>query len=296
MMKTNKDKLVKIAVLGEIIHPGTTSAGYSVTWNGKAKVLVGGGGLKYNLRTGDPCYGFPGIGDDHVEPGVIIQGKERPDPTATGLANLACIGNEAVVVASEMGKGARGVYTGRHAPAKDFIWFNDEDIAKLVIGDKVQVKAWGVGLEIEGFEDVKTNKLSPILLENMQIEIKEGRLVVPVVAEIPGHLMGSGIGGPAVTEPTDYDIQTTCPGVVEEMGLKNLRLGDIVALKDQACIYGRGRYRGALTIGVIVHGFSDLAGHGPGVDPILSSIDGKIQARIDKNANIALYLGLRQKL
>jgi hypothetical protein len=293
MIKTNKDKLIKTAVLGEVIPPDTLF-GYATTWDGKAKILVGMGGIKYNLKLGDPCYGW--ASGDHVEPGVIIQGKEKPEPSATALANLACIGNEAVVISSEHAKGARGFYTGRHAGAHCMCWFNDEDIVKLAIGDKVQVKAWGVGLQIEGFKDVKTNKLSPTLLESMPIEIKNGKLEVPVVMEIPGYLMGSGIGFAPVTEPIDYDIQTTCPEAVEDFGLKKLRLGDVVALKDQACIYGRGHHRGALTIGVIIHGFSDLAGHGPGVDPILSSLDGKIKTRIDSNANIALYMGLRQKL
>jgi hypothetical protein len=291
MIKTNKDKLLKIAALGEIIDPWIMS--YAPTWEGKMKMTIGMGGINYNLKIGDPCYGW--ASGDHVEPGVIIQGKEKPSPSACALANLACIGNEAVVVSGDA-KGAKGVYVGRHAGADCICWFKDEDIQKLVIGDKVQVKTWGVGLKIEGFEGVKTNKLSPTLLEKMNIEIRNNKLEVPVVMEIPGYLMGSGIGFAPVTEPIDYDIQTTCPEVVEELGLKKLRLGDIVALKDQACIYGRGYHRGAITIGVIIHGFSDISGHGPGVDPILSSLDCKIKTRIDKNANIALYLGLRERL
>jgi len=71
-------------------------------------------------------------------------------------------------------------------------------------------------------------------------------------------------------------------------------LGDVVALRDQLCIHGRGYYRGATTVGVIVHGASDYVGHGPGVNPILSSKEGRIETRIDPNANIAYYLGLRK--
>ncbi|MEM3699434.1 MAG: DUF4438 domain-containing protein [Candidatus Bathyarchaeia archaeon] len=291
MIETNKDKLLKIAALGEIINPWVMS--YASTWDGKTKMVIGMGGINYNIKIGDPCYGW--ASGDHVEPGVIIQGKEKRQPSACALANLACIGNEAVVVSGDA-KGAKGMYIGRHAGADCICWFKDEDIQKLVIGDKVQVKTWGVGLKIKGFEDVKTNKLSPSLLEKMNIAIKDDKLEVPVVMEIPGYLMGSGIGFAPITEPIDYDIQTTCPEVVEELGLKKLRLGDVVALKDQACVYGRGHHRGALTIGVIIHGFSDLSGHGPGVNPILSSLNGKITTRLDPNANIALYLGLRERL
>jgi len=293
MIKTNKDNLVKMAILGEITPP-VTMGGYATTWDGQPTMPVGYGGINYNVKVGDPCYGW--AAGDHVEPGVTLQGKERPDPSATAMANFACIGNEAVVVDSKRGKGAQGIYTGRHADEHSLCWFSDEDLSNLTIGDKIQVKAWGVGLTIEGFGTVKTNKLSPILLENMGIEIKEGKLIVPIVMEAPGYLMGSGIGYNPTTEPVDYDIQTTCPEMVEELNLKNLRLGDVVALRDQACIYGRGHYRGALTIGVVCHGFSDLAGHGPGVNPILSSLDSEIKTITDPKANIALYLGLRETL
>ena len=84
--------------------------------------------------------------------------------------------------------------------------------------------------------------------------------------------------------------------MVEKYNLKKLRLGDIVAIKDHYDFYGRGRYEGAVTIGVVIHGFSDYAGHGPGVNPILSALPGKIKTRLDPNANMALILGLRKKL
>lgn len=290
MIETNKDKLIKIAVQGEIVSP--TSVSYRAQWDGQPKLSLGMGGIKYNLKVGDPCFGW--ASGDHVEPGVTIRGKEKKNPSDCALAILSCIGNEAVVVSGE-GKGARGVFTGRHAGSDDLIWFSDEDLEKLAIGDKVQVKAFGVGLKIKGFEEVRVNKCSPRLLESMGIEVSAGKLVVPVVKEIPPFLMGSGIGFSAITEPVDYDIQTTDPKAVKKYGLESLRLGDIVALKDQLCIHGRGYYKGALTIGVIVHGASDYAGHGPGVNPTLSSKKGMIETRIEPDANIAYYLGLKEK-
>jgi hypothetical protein len=151
-----------------------------------------------------------------------------------------------------------------------------------------------VGLKIEGFEDVRVNKLSPKLLESMGITIKGDTLVIPVVMEVPGHIMGSGIGGPFI-EYIDYDIQTTCPEIVEEYNLKKLKLGDLVAIKDHYDFYGRGRYQGAVTIGVCIHGWSDYAGHGPGLNPVLSALPGKIKIKIDPHANVAYYLGIRTK-
>lgn len=128
----------------------------------------------------------------------------------------------------------------------------------------------------------------------MGIMVEDGQLVVPVVMEVPGTIMGSGIGGNFL-ETGDYDIQTTCPEIVERYNLKKLRLGDIVAIRDHYDFWGRGRYKGAVTVGTVIHGFSDSSGHGPGVDPLLSALPGKIRTRIDPDANTAYYLGIRQK-
>ena len=291
MVESNKDKLLKIAVQGEIVSPASTT--YRAQWDGQPKLSVGMGGIKYNLKVGDPCFGW--ASGDHVEPGVTIRGKEKPVPSQCALALLACIGNEATVISGEA-KGDKGVFTGRHAGSDDMVWFPDETIENLVIGDKVQIKAIGVGLKIKGYEDIRVNKCSPRLLESLGIEVKDGKLVVPVVKEVPGFLMGSGIGWGTMLEPVDYDIQTTDPKAVEKYGLETLRLGDVVCLKDQLCINGRGYYRGATTVGVIIHGASDYAGHGPGVNPILSTKDGRLETRIDPDANIALHLGLRDEL
>lgn len=177
----------------------------------------------------------------------------------------------------------------------DIVHFNDDIKESLVIGDKIQIKAYGVGLGIKGFEDVRVNKCSPEFIESIGIEIVDGKLVVPITMEIPPFLMGSGIGYSPTLEGIDYDIQTTCPEAIKEYGLEKLRLGDLVLLRDQLCIWGRQYWKGAKTIGVVIHGASDIPDHGPGVDPILSTKDDKIITKIDPNANITYYLGLKEK-
>ncbi|MBN2334825.1 DUF4438 domain-containing protein [Candidatus Bathyarchaeota archaeon] len=288
MLKDNRDRLLRIAVQGEIVAPG--SGGYRAQWDGQPKMALGMGGIKYNLKVGDSCFGW--ASGDHVEPGVTIRGKEKKSPSECALAHLACIGNEATVVDGEA-KGARGVFTGRHAGSDDLVHFDQETLEKLSIGDKVQVKAEGAGLKLIDYLDIRLNKCSPRLLDSLGLEEVDGKLVAPVVKEIPSFLMGSGIGFGTVTEPGDYDIQTTDPKAVKKYGLETLRLGDIVCLKDQLCINGRGYYKGAVTIGVIVHGASDFSGHGPGVDPILSTKDGRLGYKIVKKANIADWWGLK---
>ncbi|MFH2110501.1 MAG: DUF4438 domain-containing protein [Candidatus Bathyarchaeota archaeon] len=288
MLRTNKDRLLIMAVQGEIVSPSSST--YRAQWDGQPKLSLGMGGIKYNLKVGDPCFGW--ASGDHVEPGVTIRGTEKPSPSDCALAILACIGNEAMVVSGE-GKGARGVFTGRHAGADDIVHFSQEDLEKLAIGDKVQVRAVGAGMGLLDYPDIRVNKCSPRLLESLGAEEKGGKLVVPVVKEVPGFLMGSGIGFSSNTEPVDYDIQTTDPKAVKKYGLESLRLGDIVALKDQLCVNGRGYYKGAVTVGVVIHGASDFAGHGPGVNPILSTKEGRLGTKVVKKANIADFWGLK---
>ena len=288
-LKINKDRLIVTAVEG-VVQP-TGGAAYSVNYEGKPTLDLGMASINYRVSLGDSVYGW--AEGDHVEPDVTIQGKEYPYPGDCPLALLACIGNEAEVVSGEA-KGARGYYIGRHAGSDDKVWFPKEAVEKLALNDKVQVRAKGAGLRIEGFEDVKVNKLSPELLERLGLAVEDGQLVVPVVMEVPSYIMGSGMGFSPV-ESLDYDIQTTCPEVVDQYNLKTLKLGDVVAIRDAYDAFAPGRYVGAVTIGTVIHGFSDMAGHGPGVNPILSAMPGRIKIKIDRNANTAYYLGIRPR-
>lgn len=60
--------------------------------------------------------------------------------------------------------------------------------------------------------------------------------------------------------------------------------------------YARGIHPGAVTIGVVSHGASESAGHGPGVSPIISSPPGRVKPVVDDKANVAYYLGLRPEI
>jgi Domain of unknown function (DUF4438), N-terminal/Domain of unknown function (DUF4438), C-terminal len=288
-LKTNKDMLLTTAVQG-VVQPASGGQ-YEITYDGKPIQDVGMASINYNVSLGDTTYGW--ANGDHVEPDVTIQGRDKPSPSDCALAILACIGNEAEVLTGDA-KGAKGIYIGRHAGSDDKVWFPGEIKEKLALNDKIQVKARGVGLKIEGFEDVRVNKLSPEVLEKMGITVEGGELVVPVVMEVPAYIMGSGLGSSFI-ESLDYDIQTTCPQIVDELGLKKLRLGDVVAIKDAYDFNGSGRYQGAVTIGTVIHGFSNFGGHGPGLNVVLSALPGRIKTRIDPNANTAYYLGIKTR-
>ncbi|MFC2158816.1 DUF4438 domain-containing protein [Acidobacteriota bacterium] len=288
-LPTNKASLITTAVQAVVQPPG--SRGYSTTYDGKPKVSIGMASINYTVSVGDTAFGWASA--DHVEPDVTIQGRDRERAGECAVAILGCIGNEATVLSGDAA-GAKGVYLGRHAGSDDLAWFPPHAVEKLALYDKIQIKSRGVGLRIDGFDDVRVNKISPEVLEKLGISIDGDQLIVPVVMEVPGHIMGSGIGGNFI-ESVDYDIQTTDPSIVEKYNLKDIKLGDLIAIVDHYDYYGRGRYKGAVTIGVCIHGWSDYAGHGPGLNPILSALPGKIKTKIDHNSNIVYALGLRTK-
>ncbi len=290
-LRTNVDKLIKISVVGEIINP--TVRVYNVSATGTPVVLPGVGGITYNLRVGDLACGWEA---DHVEPGVSVENKEN-DPRSGQGANtafnvLSCVGNEGIVVNGEA-KGTRGVVTGKHGGIEHVLMdFSPETLEKLMLGDKILVKAFGVGLKLLDFPDIKVMNMDPRLLEALKVETNGDRIQVPVTHMIPAAIMGSGLGSSHVYSG-DYDIQFFDEKVVAQYGLESLRLGDIVAIIDADHSFGRIYRQGAISIGVVVHTNCVSAGHGPGVTSLMTSASGKVLPVIDAKSNIASLLKLR---
>lgn len=289
MLKTNKEWLVKQVVQGQVSHPGL-GGGYSTTFEGEPKITPGTAGIKLNFRVGDRAYGWVA---DHLEPGVNIRNRGTP-AEFSALNAFGCIGNEAKAVSGDA-KGSTGVVTGKHGWTSTFVDFEWDVLKKLSIDDRIQVVGWGVGLSIEGFEDLRIQSLSPTFLEALGVTQEGSQLVVPVVAEVPGRMMGSGMGGGSggITDLGDFDIQSTCPELTEKHGFDKIRSGDLVAINDMLCHYARGIYPGAITIGIVSHAASEHTGHGPGVNPLISAMPGRVKPLIEPKANVAYYLKLR---
>lgn len=203
-LEVNRDKLVEMAVLGEISPPVLADPPYRVSPDGKIIATPATGSITYNFRTGDSAVRMAG---DHVEPAVSIVNfgstNSRNSPENIALNTLSCVGN-AVTVISGDAKGAKGTVIGKHGG-----------------------------------------------IENVMVEF---------------------------------------PDEVYE----RLSIGDIVAIIDADHRHGRIYRGGAVTIGVVVHGVSVLAGHGPGVTTLITSPGGNIDVVIDPDANLARLLELRQ--
>jgi len=296
LIKTNRDKIVKISVIGEVVSPIVGDAVYKITADGEPVVLPGVGGITYNLRVGDVAAGWMA---DHVEPGVSIENRVSdrrfPNGQSRALNVLSCIGNEAKVVEGDA-KGDKGVVVGKHGGIEHvMVDFQPETMEKLVIEDKVMIKAYGVGLKLLDLPEVKLFNVSPEFLEAVDPAIKAGKLEVPVTHTIPAAIMGSGLGRSHVASG-DYDITMFCEATCEEYGLGDLRFGDLVAIEDADHSYGRIYRRGALSVGIVTHSDCVVAGHGPGVTTLFTSKTGAIKPLLNPGANIAKFMKLRDDL
>ena len=293
MLRTNVDKLVKISVVGEVASPVYGRGVYNISAEGTPMVLPGVGGITYNVRVGDPACGWQA---DHVEPGVSIENKEN-DPrygqgANTALNVLSCVGNEAVVVTGDA-KGAKGVVTGKHGGIEHvLVDFQSEIFEKLMLGDKVLVKAFGVGLKLLDCPEITVMNIDPHFLETLDPKPNGDKLEIPVTHIVPAAIMGSGLGANQ-TYSGDYDIQLFDEGARKEYGLDDLRLGDLVAILDADHSYGRIYKQGAVSVGIVVHTNCVTSGHGPGVTTLFTSSTGKIIPKVDAKANIASILKLR---
>ena len=292
MLQTNSDKLIKMSVIGEIVSPTIRSV-YNVSATGKPMVLPGVGGITYNLRVGDLACGWEA---DHVEPGVSLENKEndiRSGQAANTAFNvLSCIGNKAIVVNGDA-KGAEGTVTGKHGGIEHvLVDFPIEILHKLVPGDRILVKSFGLGLKLVDFPEIKVINMDPALLEAWNPQPNDDKLEVQVTHIVPAAIMGSGLGANQVNSG-DYDIQLFDETIVKQYKLESLRLGDLVAIIDADHSFGRIYRQGAVSVGVVIHSNCVTAGHGPGVTTLMTSSTGKIIPEISAKANIASLLNLR---
>lgn len=283
MLRTNKERVVKQSVQGEVHHP--IGGAYRISHQGEPRILPATGGICYNVGLGDLAFGLAG---DHVEPGASLYNSNRSESDA--LMNLSCIGNEARIVTGTQ-KGKKGFVTGTHGGIEHvLVHFEKEILEEMAIGDKVLIKGYGQGLELLDYSQIKVMNVDPELFEKLPIKEENGTLLVDVVCEVPAYLMGSGIGSPNPYSG-DYDIMTADETAVKEFGIDKLRFGDLVLLRDCDNTFGRGYLKGAVSIGVVVHSDCIKMGHGPGITTILSSKVPCIKANIVENANIKDYMG-----
>ncbi|MEA2786250.1 MAG: hypothetical protein QOF71_2354 [Candidatus Eremiobacteraeota bacterium] len=286
-MTTNRSRLITQILAAQVAPPLLPTSLYDVGADGAPRIVPSVGGITLNVRVGDSAFAFEA---DHIEPAVSA--RHPDDKLNVAFCTLACIGNVATVASGEA-KGERGVITGKHGGIEHvMIDFPERVMERMQIGDALSVRAVGLGLALEDPGDIKVFNCDPDLFDKLGAERAGPKLRVPVARVVPARVMGSGLGRQTVARG-DYDIQCFDDATVREFGLRELRLGDIVAIADADNSFGRIYRTGAVTIAVVSHGMSYIAGHGPGVTTLLTSASGAIEPHVDARANLATILGLR---
>jgi len=287
-IRSNQARLIKMSILGQIVSPrfpGLPANPHVIDRTGKPVLVPQWGGIVYNVRIGDPAFGWVG---DNIEPGVAI--KNREDGPNHALNVFACVGNVAKVM-SGGAKGARGIVTGKSGRFAEHVIvdFPPETLEQLAPDDQVQVQTYGRGLALPDHPEVMCKSVSPDLLAALDMRVTPaGALEVPVVATVPPHRVGAGAG--LDNEGGALSIQGGSREEMEALGLGGLRLGDLVAFTDYDSTYGHGYRQGGCSIGVVGHTDSVRVGFGPGVTTLFAARIPALAPRIDANANLVNYL------
>ena len=283
-LRWNFDELVEMAVTGQVSQPAVRRGGFTPWPDGRGVMLPGMSGIAYNARVGDRAFGWAG---DHVEPGVsIAHADERAD---FALHYLTCIGNEAEVVTG-FARGAKGIVTGEHA--RLLVDFPPDVLEEMTIGDTVQIRAHGRGLKLEDHPEIEFKKTSPALARALRLQEIDGGLTCPVAMELPPRIMGSGAELNA--EFVDQDLMSGDRALMAELGIDQMRLGDLIGIRNVDHRFGRSFREGWVAICLCIHGDSVMTGHGPGILTLVTGPPGALDFRIDPSANIAHSLGIRR--
>ena len=289
MVSTNVERVIKMSVMGQVSspsYPGIPAIPHQIDRDGKPRLLPTYGGIVYNVRLGDSVYGWAG---DLIEPGVAIKAADAAANQALNV--FACVGNEAIVMSGDA-QGAIGTVTGKSGRFAEhvIIHFEREILEQLIFGDRIVVRAHGVGLEIDGFPGVHLKSLSPAVFDALRIEDDGGSLSVPVSAIVPPELAGAGAG--LTSESGAICIQTTDWEAVKRAGLDALRLGDLVALQDYDSAWGHGYRKGSMGIGVVSSTDSIRTGYGPGVTLLMTAPAGEVAPIIVAGTNLRELMSL----
>lgn len=272
-LRTNATRLVRTRLTATIIP---TAANRATAPDDVLEVLPGQGGVVLGIRLGDRALAGKG---DHIEPGISLG---HPEPMVNrAIQILSCVGNPVEVVDGPA-RGARGMVYGKHGTVLAAL--PQEALMSVAPGERVVIEACGAGLAIESRPEVSCLSLSPELLARWLVASDEdGRLVVPVVAELPAEAAAAGIGMPS--QRFNMDLHNDQPPMAELC--RGLGFGDLVAVHDQDHRFGRRFRRGWVAIGVISHGTTIAGGHGLGFMTLLTGPADRFWVAQASQANVA---------
>jgi hypothetical protein len=278
-------------LVGWVSQPEMASSPYLTDMDGRAFVPVGCQGVRYNVRVGMPAFGWEA---DRVQPGASVA---HPDAAANrALSLFACVGNR-VKVRTGAAAGALGVVTGKHEEFQRFqevlVDLPQAALELLAPGDEVAIEAVGRGLRPCPSPAVTAHSLGPELWAAWAPRPRGDGVEVRVALELPAVAVGMGAG--RVAAATSWELQTPPSLLATIPELAQVRLGDLVAVRDWDAAYVSGYRPGSVVVGVVCHGASRLPGHGLGLTVLLSGREGRLSPELDHAANLADLLSLGTK-
>jgi hypothetical protein len=288
-LATNAADLVAVSVAGSVAHPGfpgLPAEPYRLASDGTPFLLPTYGGIVYNVSVGNRAFGWAA---DCIHPGVSI--RRGDDNGNRGLNIFACVGNRARVMTGGAA-GTTGVVTGKSGRFSEqvIVHIPTEARTRITVGDQVLIRAEGVGLSLTDHPGVSLKAISPGLLAALPAREQDGQVAFGVVARIPAHLVGAGLG--LTSEGGSLHMQSTDRELLAELGLDRLRLGDLVALEDTDSRYNHGYLRGARAIGVVASTDGPRAGYGPGIAILMTAPAGQLGSFESSGANLVPLLDL----
>ena len=288
-LATNQNDLVSVSVAGHVAHPGfpgLPAEPYRLAADGTPFLLPTYGGIVYNVSVGDRAFGWAA---DCIHPGVSI--SQADDNRNRGLNVFASIGNRAKVMTGGAA-GTAGIVTGKSGRFSEqvIVHIPREARGQMAVGDQVLVRAEGRGLALTDHPAVSLKGISPGLLAALPAQARDGHVAFGVTVHVPAHLVGAGLG--LTSEGGSVHMQSTDRALLAELGLDDLRLGDLVALEDTDSRYNHGYLRGARAIGVVCATDGPRAGYGPGIAILMTAPAGQLGSFERAGTNIVDLLEL----
>ncbi len=282
-LKTNEFNLVEMSIGGYVTQPSFKNPGYIPNNDGKSVILPGMFGVVNNVKVGDQAFGWAG---DHIEPGISIDSENINEHFA--LHYLVCTGNKALVRSGDA-KGSQGIVTGEHA--RNLVHFEQKILDKICIGDQIDIITHGRGLKLIDFPDIELKKVSPKLLNSMNLKKVKNKLIVEVAMELPIRIMGSG--AELNSEYVDQDLMSGDRSLMKKLKIDQMRLGDLIVINHADHKWGRSFKKDHISIAICIHGDSVMTGHGPGIMTIMTGKKSDLGWKINKKANIKNLLKIK---
>ena len=250
-------------------------------------------GFTYNVRIGDPVFGWS---EQIVEPGLVIVASasgEKSYTPSTNLASVCSIGNKVKLLSADS-PSLEGVVVGASCavPGGVIVDFPERVYQKIGLEERFWIHSRGQGIALTDFPSVSVFNLDPEVFSLLELQqAGRHRLMVPVCYFIPADYFN-------VMKYKQFNIPTLCyfntteKKSIDVLGIEQIKFGDFIAITDLSCTNGFNKEKGAVSIGIVIRSPIPRWNVGFGVNIIFSCTEGQILPVNNPNANLGRYLSI----